>query len=60
MPAKMSMLFSNGNYSPKEVAAYHAFMKAKEAATPKASGSLNASMIGRIHHVKPGCGSCGK
>jgi hypothetical protein len=60
MPAKMSMLFSNGNYSHKEIAAYHAFMKAKEASTPKPSGSLNASMIGRIHNVKPGCGSCGK
>ena len=56
----MSMLFSNGNYSAKEIASYHAFMKAKEAATPKANGSLNASMIGRIHDVKPGCGSCGK
>ncbi len=56
----MSMLLSNGNYSHKEIAAYHAFMKAKEASTPKPSGSLNASMIGRIHNVKPGCGSCGK
>ena len=56
----MSMLFSNGNYSAKEIASYHAFMKAKEAAAPKSNGSLNASMIGRIHDIKPGCGSCGK
>jgi len=60
MPAKMTMRFSNGNYSDKEIASYHAFMRAKEASRPKPNGSLNASMIGRIHHVKPGCGSCGK
>lgn len=56
----MTMSFSNGNYSDRDIASYHAFMKAKEASRPKPNGSLNASMIGRIHHVKPGCGSCGK
>jgi hypothetical protein len=54
------MSLSNGNYSHKAVTAYTAYMKAKEATIPKPSGSLTASMIGRIHNVKPGCGSCGK
>ena len=27
---------------------------------PGFAPSLNASMIGRIHSAKPGCGSCGR
>ena len=27
---------------------------------PSGVRSLNSSMIGRIHNVKPGCGSCGR
>lgn len=27
---------------------------------PRPSTALNASIIGRIHNVKPGCGSCGR
>jgi hypothetical protein len=60
MPAKMMMTLSNGNLTHKQVASYTAFMKTKEASKPKPNGSLTASMIGRIHDVKPGCGSCGK
>jgi hypothetical protein len=26
----------------------------------KVNPSLNASMIGRVHNARPGCGSCGK
>lgn len=26
---------------------------------PKVSIGLNNSMVGRIHNVRPGCGSCG-
>jgi hypothetical protein len=26
----------------------------------KINPTLNASMIGRIHNARPGCGSCGK
>jgi hypothetical protein len=29
-------------------------------AAPKAPSALNASIISRIHSVRPGCGSCGR
>jgi hypothetical protein len=29
-------------------------------ASPKAPSALNASIISRIHSVRPGCGSCGR
>ena len=56
----MMMSISNGNYTHKAVTAYTAYVKAKEATKPRPNGALTASMIGRIHDVKPVCGSCGK
>ena len=58
MPAKISMSLDNSNYNRKQLAAY----KANLAATPKPKGpqALNSSIVGRIHNVRPGCGSCGK
>ena len=58
MPAKISMSLNNGNYTRTQLAAYQANL----AATPKPKGpqALNASIVGRIHNVRPGCGSCGK
>ncbi len=59
MPAKIFMKLDNSNYTYKQLAEYKANLAA---ATPKPKGSsaLNASIVGRIHNVKPGCGSCGK
>jgi len=54
------MSLNNGNYTRTQLAAYQANL----AATPKpkvgAAAALNASIVGRIHNVRPGCGSCGK
>jgi signal recognition particle GTPase len=59
MPAKIFMNLNNNNYTSAQLAAYKAIINA---ATPKSKApqGLNASMVGRIHNVKPGCGSCGK
>ena len=58
MPAKISMSLDNSNYNRKQLAAYQANL----AATPKQKTlqALNTSIVGRIHNVRPGCGSCGK
>ncbi len=58
MPAKILMNLNNGNYGPKQIAAYVA--KMTPAPKPKAFQALNSSIVGRIHNVRPGCGSCGK
>jgi hypothetical protein len=58
MPAKISMRLDNANYTRTQLAAYQANL----AAAPKlqAPQALNSSIVGRIHNVRPGCGSCGK
>jgi hypothetical protein len=62
MPAKINMFLSNGNPP-------HQLLKAMNTATlgstphmasPKAPSALNASMLSRVHNVRPGCGSCGR
>ncbi len=58
MPAQIFMNLNNGNYSKKQIAAFQA--KMASVSKPKAAQPLNASIIGRIHNVRPGCGSCGK
>ena len=58
MPAKISMSLNNGNYTRTQIAAYKANLAA--APKPKGSSALNASIVGRIYNVRPGCGSCGK
>ena len=35
-------------------------VKAQQAQQQKAPSALTSSMIGRVHNVRPGCGSCGK
>jgi len=52
------MNLDNGNYNRKQLAAYQANL----ASTPKQKTvqALNTSIVGRIHNVRPGCGSCGK
>jgi hypothetical protein len=62
MPLKINMFITNGNFShppPQSISS------ANLATNPKLSvklpqTALNSSIIGRIHTVKPGCGSCGR
>jgi hypothetical protein len=58
MPAKILMNLNNGNYTQKQLATFHE--KMASVPKPKAQQALNASIVGRIHNVRPGCGSCGK
>lgn len=58
MPNKIKMFLSNGNYSPAQFVTTNI---SNIAAVPKKiPTALNSSIIGRIHTVKPGCGSCGR
>ncbi len=59
---RMGMIISNGNPPP-------AFLKQINNQTlganpsltaPRAPSALNASMLARVHNVRPGCGSCGR
>lgn len=59
MPAKMNMVISNGNILPSQLRSLTASYNLANN-TPKAPSALNASIISRIHNVKPGCGSCGR
>ncbi len=52
------MKLNNGNYSQKQLETFQANLA--QTPKPKAGGPLNTSIIGRIHNVRPGCGSCGK
>jgi hypothetical protein len=59
MPKKMMLNLNNGNYSKQQLAQ---FQEKYKASIPKTNSgmTLNSSIIGRIHNVRPGCGSCGK
>jgi len=63
MPAIIKMRLLNGNPMPQQLAA---FSKSNMSPVPQNlpaksnTSSLHSSMIGRIHNVKPGCGSCGR
>lgn len=52
------MNLDSGNYSPAFIAQYKQSMAIANAKKPPSA--LNSAMIGRIHNVRPGCGSCGK
>jgi len=58
MPAKINMVIANGNITPSQLRSIMA--PPTLGATPKPPTALNASIIARIHSVKPGCGSCGR
>ena len=51
------MVISNGNPTPKQIAA---ISKSYLTPVPKAPSALSAPIISRIHNVQPGCGSCGR
>lgn len=55
----MNMVISNGNKLPSQFYSRTAQSNLGPIAT-KAPIGLNGSIIGRIHSVKPGCGSCGR
>jgi hypothetical protein len=52
------MKLHDGNYTRTQLAAYQANLA--PAPKPKGPQALNTSIVGRIHNVRPGCGSCGK
>ncbi len=54
------MSLSNNNSQIQQQLAYLSAMKQITDNKPKPPSALNAAMIGRIHNVRPGCGSCGK
>jgi len=53
------MDLNNAQHSAGLIAKYQASMSAIKKST-NAPSQLNASMVSRIHTLKPGCGSCGK
>ena len=53
------MVINNGNITPSQLR-YIMSPPTLGAGTPKPPTALNASIIARIHSVKPGCGSCGR
>lgn len=58
MPAKMKMFISNNNGVPNMNYSLPQTPQTKPLTTN--SGSLNSSMITRIHTARAGCGSCGR
>ena len=64
MPQKINMLLDNSSrLATRSVPTFDANLAYAPAAarqTSNNSNTLNASIIGRIHSIKPGCGSCGR
>lgn len=63
MPQKINMFITNGNVAPRSNNVSSSINYANLAVAPTAvvvPSTLNSSMIGRIHSIKPGCGSCGR
>ena len=63
MPQKISMFISNGNVAPRSnpsAGINYANLAIAPTVKSVVPSTLNASMIGRIHSIKPGCGSCGR
>jgi hypothetical protein len=56
------MSLSNGNPTRTQLAilSYNANIAAIPKTPPVKNAPLSAPMVGRIHNVKPGCGSCGR
>ena len=64
MPQKINMIISNGNVAPRTnpvpAVNYANLAVAPAVSSVVAPSTLSSSMIGRIHSIKPGCGSCGR
>ena len=60
MPQKVSMNLHTNNTNQFAAQQYmEAMTRLQKSAPPKLS-SLKTPMIGRIHNIRPGCGSCGR
>ena len=61
MPQKITMNLHNNHHeeSMKYLSAYQQIQKVEALKSAKNS-SLKTPMIGRIHNIRPGCGSCGR
>ena len=60
MPAIIKMCLSNGNPTTAQIAALTYSTNLASIPKTNQNSPLNTAMIGRIHHTKPGCGSCGR
>lgn len=60
MPQKIGMILTNNYNNLALQQTYMASLQTKKAASVNANTSLKDAMIGRIHNIKPGCGSCGR
>lgn len=61
MPRKILMILSNNQtYKPEPTVKHFQPNVAQTPSVSKGVGGFNSSMIGRIHTIKPGCGSCGR
>lgn len=56
MPARIKMIISNGNVMPIQPRS----INQPTLNATRVPSALNASIIGRIHTAKAGCGSCGR
>jgi hypothetical protein len=59
MPAIVKMSLSNGNPTTSQLAMLARTVN-KQASVVKTATPLSSPMVGRIHNVRPGCGSCGR
>ncbi len=59
MPSPIKMTLTTGNVAQFQFDALTRSGLARVPA-PKQNMSLTAPMIGRVHNVRPGCGSCGR
>ena len=60
MPQKIGMILTNNYNNAVLQQAYMASLQRNTATNTNTKTSLNDAMIGRIHNIKPGCGSCGR
>jgi hypothetical protein len=60
MPQKIGMILTNNYNNAVLQQTYMASLQRNTAKAVNKSSSLKDAMIGRIHNVKPGCGSCGR
>jgi hypothetical protein len=60
MTKKINMMLNNGGLSKAQIAAIFRSRNAQNQKQTSPGIALNSSIIGRIFHAKPGCGSCGK
>lgn len=65
MPQKIKMFLSNGNNFSQLNSVKNINSASLTQLNPinnkaQVNGGLHTSIIGRIHNVRPGCGSCGR